>query len=174
MTHEVIPIPHPGLPALSAAMNLKGPKGMCFHRAVALCLDLSGSTLVVATLRAATEEEQVDHPERSSVPFIHAWVEFNDKLLAPSTIESMGGLVFIRPEEYYQVNGAKDIRRLTRNAIRKHVADKHVLRQLLEGIDPPRRGWLVGRLLDAAGVKYLITPGGGIIPVPEKQEGLVQ
>jgi len=168
--HQVIPIPHPQLKVLSAAMNLRGPKGMCFHRAVALCLDLPGSSVVVGTLRAATPEEQVGHPERSKVPFIHAWVEFQDKLMAPTTIEQMGGLVFIRPQEYYQVNGARDIRRLPRSAVANHVADQRVMRELLYGIHPGIPGYLVGRLLDAVGVKYLVTPQGGVIPMASATE----
>jgi hypothetical protein len=142
---------------------------MCFHRSVALCLDLPGSSLVVATLRAATAEEQVGHPERSPVPFIHAWVEFQDKLMAPSTIEQMGGLVYMRPENYYQINGARDIRRLPRRTVANHVADPYVMRQLLHGIQPPISGYLVARLLDAAGVKYLVSPSGGILPMASRE-----
>lgn len=170
--HQVIPVPHKDLPVLSAAMKLRGPKGMCFHRSVALCMDLPGSSVVVATLRAATEEEQVGHPERSTVPFIHAWVEFQDKLMAPSTIETMGGLVFIRPENYYEVNGARDIRRLPRSAVANHVVDQYVMRELRFGIHPGPPGYLVGRLLDAVGVKYLVSPSGGVLPIAAKEEQL--
>jgi hypothetical protein len=168
--HAVIPIPHPDLKVLSAAMKLRGPKGMCFHRSVALAMDLPSSAVVVATLRAATPEEQVGHPERSTVPFIHAWVEFQDKLMAPSTIEQMGGLVFMQPRNYYEVNGARDIRRLPRQALVNHVADNHVMRELLYGIHPGIPGYLVGRLLDAVGVKYLVSPQGGVIPLASRGE----
>lgn len=170
MSHQVIPIPHKDLPVLSAAMKLRGPRGMCFHRAVALCMDLPGSSVVVGTHRAATPEEQVGHPERSTVPFIHAWVEFQDKLMAPTTIEQMGGLVFMRPDNYYQVNGTRDIRRLPRSGVANHVADKYVMRELLHGIHPGVPGYMIGRLLDAVGVKYLVTPQGGVIPMASGTE----
>lgn len=170
--HQVIPIPHPQLKVLSSAMKLKSAStrsGMCFHRSVALCIDLPGSSVVVGTLRAATPEERQGHPERSDTPFIHAWVEFQDKLMAPTTIESQGGLVFMRPQEYYSINGARDIRRLSRDGVVNHVADEYVMRELLFGIHPGIPGYLVGRLLNAVGVKYLVTPHGGVIPMASKE-----
>jgi hypothetical protein len=134
VSHQVIPIPNLHLPFLSAAVKLRGVKGMCFHRSVALCLDLPGSSVVVGTLRAATPEERIGHEERSPVPFIHAWVEFEDKLMAPTTIEERGGLVFVRPEDYYRICGVRDIRSLTRSAMVEHVVDRHINRELLFGI----------------------------------------
>lgn len=171
--HQVIPIPNKNLPFISAAMKLRGSKGMCFHRSVALTLDLPGSSVVVGTLRAATEEERIGHPERSAVSFIHGWVEWDNKLMAPTTIESMGGLVFMRPEQYYNVNGARDIHRLSRSAMIEHVVDRHINRELLFGIHPGVPGYLVGRLLDAVGVKYIVTPHGGVVPVDTKLEDAI-
>jgi hypothetical protein len=165
--HTVIPVPHPDLKTLSAAMKLRGPKGMCFHRSVALCLDLPGSSIVVATLRAATPEEQAQNPtlNLSKVPFIHAWVEFNGAVIPPSYIERAGGLILVRPRDYYETNGARDIRRLPRSALVNHVVDERITRELLYGIHPGIPGYLVGRLLNAVGVKYLVTPQGGVIPI---------
>lgn len=163
--HQVIPIPHPHLPFLSAAMKLRGPRGMCFHRSVALCLDLPDSSIVVGTLRAATTEERAANPEWSAVPFIHAWVEFQDKLMAPSSIENQGGLVYSRPPQFYEVSGATNIRRLDRQAMVERVVDRHINRELLFGIRCPAPGYLVSRLLDAVGIKYLISPEGGVLPV---------
>ena len=170
--HTVIPVPNPDLKTLSAAMRLRGPKGMCFHRSVALCLDLPGSALVVATLRAATPEEQAQHPTLglSKVPFIHAWVEFQGAVVPPSYIEQAGGLILVRPQDYYQTNGARDIRRLPRQAVVNHVVDQLVMRELMFGIHPGIPGYLVGRLLDAVGVKYLVTPQGGVIPIASGTE----
>lgn len=168
--HYIIPVPNPQLPFLSGAMKLRGVKGMCFHRAVALCLDIPGSSVVVGTLRAATPEERIGHPERSTTPHLHAWVEFEGKLMAPTTIEANGGLVFVRPQEYYQICGATNIRRLSRSALTERVVDRHINRELLFGIRPLQPGYLVSRLLDAVGVKYIISPAGGVLPIGAKME----
>jgi hypothetical protein len=152
------------LPTLRSALKLEGPRGMCFHRSVALCLDLPGSEVVIATFRAATPEEAARIPNASDVPFLHAWVEWEGKVFAPTLIESHG-LIAQPPEGYHRVNGAKNIRRVSRRAIRKHVADKFVLNQLTGAPGPqPYHGYLVDRLLAAAGIKHIVERDGGVLP----------
>lgn len=156
------------LPMLRSAMEKCSPlpgHGMCFHWSVALCLDLPGSEVVIGTFRAATPEERERIPNASDVPFIHAWVEWEGKVFAPTTLASTGyQFNAMPPEGYYEVNGAKNLRRVSRRTIRKHVADKAVLHQLLTGQQPKGQGYLVDRLMEAAGIKHAVV-GGGVLPV---------
>jgi hypothetical protein len=153
-----------GLPTLSASMQLSGPRGMCFHRAIALCLDLPGSELIVATLRAATLEERKLVPNASPVRFFHAWVEWQSRLLAPSTIEQAGGnLLSLYPTEYYLKNGVQDPRRISRDRV-KEFCDDLILSHLLYGTAVPH-GYVVDRLFGAAGLRYKVSPQGGVIPL---------
>jgi hypothetical protein len=161
----MIPVPNKDLPYLSATMNLVSTTGrrLCFHRAVALCLDLPGSEVVLGTVQAATPEEHAANPETSTEPFIHAWVEAQGVLMSPTTIEAANGyLGFMVPEHYYHVNGVTDIRRVTRHAIRR-MCDKTIRDHLLYGTPTPS-GYLVSHLLAAGGVKYKLSPLGGVLP----------
>jgi hypothetical protein len=152
------------LPTLSAAMGLSGPRGMCFHRSIALCLDLPMSELIVATLRAATAEERAKHPEYSDVPFFHAWVEWQGNLLAPTTIELRGGqLLPMNPQEYYALNGVTDIKRLTREFV-EDFCDNLILNHLRYGHRVPH-GYVVDRLFGAIRTRYKLSDRGGVIPL---------
>jgi hypothetical protein len=156
------------LPTLRSALRLKSPtgNGMCFHWSVAMCIDLPGSEVVIATFRAATPEERKDIPNASDVPFLHAFVEWQGQVFAPTTLARTGGqFAAMNPAEYYAKNGATNVRRVSRRTIRKHVADGFVMQQLLGGPSPQApTGYLVERLLKAAGVKYLVTRDGGVVP----------
>jgi hypothetical protein len=155
------------LPTLRSALRLKSPtgNGLCFHWSVAMCIDLPGSEVVLATFRAATEDEAKHIPGASDVPFIHAWVEWRGFVFAPTTLTRTGGqFAGMPPAEYYSKNDARDIRRVSRKAVLKHVADKFVMYQLLGEPGPlPPTGYLVGRLLATAGVKHTVV-GGGVLP----------
>jgi hypothetical protein len=166
----MITLPNTALPTLSCAMRLESAtgRGLCFHRAVALCLDLPGSAVVLATLRASTDEELLENPDRSPVPFIHAWVEYLDRVLAPTTIEEVGGLAGMDPTQYYALNGATDMRRLPRATV-KRLVDKEMLDQLLYGIEPRRRGYLVNTILTAAGIKFKTNYLGGVLPLTTEE-----
>lgn len=158
----MIEIPNPMLPTLSAAMALSGPRGMCFHRSMALCLDLEGSFLVIGTLRAATKKELLENPERSKVRFYHAWVEYEGLLLSPTTIEEAKGLPLIRPKDYYEVNKVHNPRYLPHSMV-KDIADPPILAHLKLG-HRLSTGYLVNRLFQVAGLEYRLSEQGGVIP----------
>lgn len=151
------------LPTLSAAMELSGPRGMCFHRSIALCLDLPSSWLIVAKLRAATPEEQKRIPNASPVPFFHSWVELNDVIYAPTTIEVMGGLKPMPRNDYYTLNGVSDVRYLSHKKVKTKIADRLILNHLNFGTPIPP-GYLVEKLFEAAQLKYKVSEQGGVIP----------
>jgi hypothetical protein len=150
---------------LKAAMRFTGDQGPCFHRAAALVLDLPGSELCMGTFRAATEEELKISPNSSDEPFIHAWVEHNGVVYAPTTIEAAG--MALRPfttAYYYGENGAKDIHRLSRKDLIS-LSGKYGISQFLLHSKPLKEGASFGAILmDAAGLKWKDSEKGGIIP----------
>lgn len=150
---------------LEGAMRLTGPRGMCFHRSVALVLDVPGAELCFGTFRAATDDEaRAIGPLASRRPFIHCWVEYKGLAWAPSLIDTMGGLKPMRPDEYYKVNGASNIVVMRRPAVlalsRRHGFISHLRygKELRPGVS------FGTVLLEAAGIEWEVTPEGGVIP----------
>src|SRR5262245_50344568 len=80
------------LPHLDRVMWFSGEndRGPCFHRSVALLMDMPRGKLAIGTLRAARPEELEHTPNASLVPFIHCWVELEGYVLAPTTVERAG------------------------------------------------------------------------------------
>lgn len=111
------------LPHLLGAMNLVGPRGLCFHRAVGLVLDIgppNPATLVIGRIRAANEEERERiGNDASTEPFVHAWVEWRGAVWAPTIIEAAGGLFPVDPDLYIERNGARVLARLTRGQVKR-------------------------------------------------------
>lgn len=158
------------LPTLRAALKLSGPLGMCFHRAYAMCLDLPGSKLCIGTFKPGTPEECAADPRVSDVPFLHAWVEWKGKAFAPTTLERTGGEFYaMDPQSYYRVNGARQIRKLSRPTV-KAITDEAIRDQLLHGKRPPVDGYLVARLLQAAKIPHKVVDDGGVLPASGDDE----
>lgn len=152
---------------LEYAMRLADPKGaagMCFQRSYALALDLPGSSVCIGTFRAATRRERKENPAASRVPFIHAWVEWEGYVFAPTTIERFGKLQRIDRDPYYRANDIKDVRVLHPMQLSvftgKHNLSTRILRE-----DPQALGReFVVTLLREAGVEWKYSKQGGIIP----------
>ena len=155
------------MPTLEAALRFKGAKGElgnCFRLAVALCLDCVPDRggpepeLVIGTLRAGTPEEIAEDPNVSPVPFIHCWVEWEGAILAPTTLRKTGGkLMPINPAAYYEMNGVRDTKRLSRDSI----VQMNVRLMILQGM----RFDLTARLLALAGIDWKTCPQrGGVVP----------
>lgn len=123
----MIPRQDPRLPAklphLVGAMNLVGPRGLCFHRAVGFVLDVgppNPAKLVIGRIREANEAERnAMGPEASPTPFIHAWCEWRGEVFAPTLIERAGGLFPVDRKQYYSYNGVKVLATLTRGDVKK-------------------------------------------------------
>lgn len=150
-------------------MNLTGPRGLCFHRAVAFMLDVGPPdppTLVIGRIREANEEEKaVLGPDASPTPFVHAWCEWKGHVWAPTTIERAGGLVPIDKETYLGRNGAKVLATLSRGDV-KRLDRLHGYSAHLKRFTPLKGGESFGgSLLAAAGVPWRDNGLGGVEPV---------
>lgn len=166
----MIPRQDPRLPAkmphLVGAMNLEGPRGLCFHRAVGLVLDLGPPKppeLVIGRIREATEEERERiGPDASPTPFIHAWCEWHGEIFAPTLIEALGGLLPVGREEYLERNGAVELARLSRGDV-KRLDRIHGYSAHLRKFTPLKGGESFGgSLLKAAGVQWRDNGLGGV------------
>jgi hypothetical protein len=157
------------MPHLDGAMNLTGPRGLCFHRAAGLVLDLPPATLAVGTFPAATSEQQQENPEFSSVDFLHAWVEVKDWVLAPTLIERAQAegthWIFLK-RDYYAANCPRDIAHLSRGKLKK-LSTEYGLGKHLIHFTPLKHGAKFGDIiLDAVGIKFVVTSRGGVLPAP--------
>lgn len=159
----LIPVDPVRFPTLHPALWLTGPRGMCFHRSVALVLDSPAARLCIGTVRAATPEELEAIPEASTEPFIHAWCEIGDVVLPPSLIETFGGRLpsFLR-SAYYDKNGVRDVRSVPRAKLLKLAAQYDWFNHLRHHTPIPSSFGTV--LLDAAGVAWRPTEAGGVVP----------
>lgn len=160
------------MPHLWGAMHMIGyaGNGLCIHRAAGFVLDTPGAELCFGTFRAASPEELAVDPRGSTEPFIHAWAELEGYAYAPTTIEAMGRLVPIDRDYYYRINGARDIRRLSRKDVLR-ISGEIGLSAHLRHDKPTRNGASVGQtLMDAAGVRHAVTADGGIIPATEERQ----
>jgi hypothetical protein len=148
-------------------MSVQGTSGtgVCFHRSAALVLDLPGSELCIGTFRGATDEELKLNPKASTEPFLHAWVEHNGLVYAPTTIEANNNT--LRPytkAEYYEVHDAKDIHRLSRRDLISLSGKIGLSQHLLHGKPTKNDASVGGSILDAAGVEWKDSATGGVIP----------
>jgi hypothetical protein len=138
--------------------------GQCFHRGVALTLDMPLATLCIGTLREATPEEQETIKGASTEPFIHCWIEVREIVYAPTTIEAAGELVAWPKDEYYSRNGVSDVTRASRAKIlrlsKEHNWSSHMLRGKPYKLAAP----LGGVLLIELKIRHKLSAGGGVIP----------
>lgn len=170
LSRDAIMMPVSMLPHLNAAMAYKGRDGSnsCVQRSVALALDLRGSVVTFGTLRAATPEqiEAGEVPANASrVPFIHCWVERGDTLYAPTTVERTGGcLVPMKREAYYELNGARDVRRVPLHDFRRIARRFGLSAALKHKSQRFGDGKVTEALLDAAGVRYVLSENRSLLP----------
>jgi len=136
------------LPSLEAAMVVLQPttpgKGMCFHWSAAIMLDveLSGVELCIAILHG---------------DLIHAWVEYQGHVFAPTLIERMGSLHPIPVPLYYRENRVRNVKRLTREQV---ISIPNITEHLTTGV-PLGEGRALGdELMNMAGIKWKTTPAG--------------
>lgn len=163
-TYASPPLPA-AMPILSGAVELTGPRNMCFHRSVAFVLDVPGSSLFVGTFRAATPEERLEHPEYSAVPFIHCWAEFQGNIYAPTTIEMMEGVLApMNKLLYLAMNGAENIKRLPRSKVQQ-LADRFDIVEHLTKDWKLRHGRKFADIfLEVMDVDYELSPQKGVVP----------
>lgn len=153
---------------MRGALDLTFNGGSCFFRAAAYVLDVPGSELCIGTFRAATADEiaqmpVAEIPFASTVPFLHAWVEREDYVYAPTLLERFGTIPRFHRAVYYAENGAKDIVRLRRSQILKLSGEIGLSAYFRKGT-PTKRN-LVDALLELAGIDYAICERhGGIVP----------
>lgn len=151
----------PDMKHLRGAMRMRSPvpgQGLCFHRAVGFVLDITTAKLVIGTIRESTPEEiELLGPNSSTVPFIHAWCEVRDAVIAPTTYERAGNkLVPMDRRSYYEKNGVRDVHRFDRAWVKRlaklHGFDKHLAehRPLPEGVS------FAQTILDEGGIPYRI------------------
>jgi hypothetical protein len=163
------------LPHLSAALAFRGRggSGSCTLRSYALALDLRLAVITFGTFRAATDDEAAQiGPRASREPFIHCWVEVGDKVLAPTTIERTGGvLVPMGRESYYDVNGARDIRPVPRDAFEAIARRYRLSAALRHGSARAGSGDIAGALLEAAGVRYRLGEHRALLPIDRPSVG---
>lgn len=163
------------LPLLWSVINNMESKhianGLCFHRSVALILEIPvAAELCMGVLRAATEEERKTIPDASPEPFIHCWVEYGGNVIAPTTYEAFGGKILpMERISYYTKNGIVEgtVHRLPRPIVKK-LARKYNVVQHLRSLKPLSNGAKFASIfLDAANIPYRINERGGIIPLKE-------
>jgi hypothetical protein len=148
-----------------AAVGAAG-NGSCFHRAVALCLDMPRVRIAIGTVRAATADERRSIPNASTVPFIHAWCELGkDTVYTPTLVERWDGLIPFDREQYYHFNGVSNVHHVSRKRVmdlaKLHSWSSHILR------DKPRK--LVPTLgqviLEASGIPHMVNEDRGVTPL---------
>lgn len=161
------------LPHLDGALRLTADRGLCFHRAAGLVLDLPPATLAVGTLPAATHEQHSLDPNVSMVDFIHAWVEVQDLVLAPTLLERSRetGMPWVFPKDvYYSVNSPRDVSHMTRGRL-KQLSVEYGLADHLKNFTPLKNGAKFGDvILNEMGVAFVVTGRGGVIPAPVGRE----
>lgn len=162
------PIAIPGLKHLNSALNYEARvhnTATCIQRSTALAMDLNGSHMVFGTFRPGDAEERAKSPEVSTVPFIHAWVEWRGWVYAPTTLEKTRmALVPFNPVDYYRANGARDIRRVPRELFKAIVRKYELSSAFRHNRDRAGSGEVSEALLRAAGVKYRISDQRTILP----------
>lgn len=161
------PIPAVALKHLHGSMQFsaRNGKGNCFQRSAALALDLSGSEIVFGTLRAANLKEVFEIPGASLEPFIHAWVEWRGFVYAPTTVERANGmLVPFEQQDYYQRNGATNIRRLPRAEFERIARRFRLSAAFRHAKQRAGDGEITTAMLDAAGVRWKLSENRSVMP----------
>lgn len=149
---------------LQSALNFETQAGACFIRSIALALDLPQSELVFGEFRAASAHELLTVPNASPEPFIHAWVEMNGKVYAPTLIAKMGGLPAVSRDAYYATNMVARTWRVDQATLQT-VAKKFKLASAFRhGKNRAGKGDVTETLLKAAGVPYKISERRTAIP----------
>ena len=129
--------------------------GICFHLSAALCLDFVQSEIVFGSL--------IGDGDR----FIHAWVERNGHVYAPTTIGEDNRLAPMGVRNYYAVNQVEDARRLSRPDLLAAFRGCNLPAFLTKGRPLPSRVSFVPHLLDAAGVRWMKNEASGVVPWQE-------
>lgn len=93
-------------------------EGLCFHRSVALVLDVPTAVLVIGLMEPVTEEE-LEIEGTSAVPWLHAWVEIGDEVIAPTLVERVGYLYALPRHVYYTQNPMVGREEVSRSTIMK-------------------------------------------------------
>lgn len=154
---------------LSGAMTFVGKSpggGACVQRAAALTLDLREALLTFGTfVHPITSPEDAAQPGRHDSPFIHAWVEWQGAVYAPTLMERHGTVLRpIEPADYYRVNNATNIRRTPREAFDKVARRYRLAAAFKHGSARAGSGEITEALLAAAGVRWTLTPDRALIP----------
>lgn len=126
-------------------------KGMCFHWSAALILDLEsydGAELCIGIL----------HDN-----LIHAWVEYEEFVYAPTLILVLGKLLPVPVSLYYAENKVRDVKRLTREQVVSLGAYQH----LTTGHPLPDGRALGDDLMRLAGIEWIKTQQGTAVARPE-------
>lgn len=160
------------MPHLVGALKMEASPGqkLCVHCAAGFVLDTPGATFACATFSPATPEQAALIPNASNVPFIHAWAEYRDDVWSPTAIDQMGGQ--LRPmnrEGYYRVNGATDVKLLTRRQLLKVAKEIGLSRHLRLGV--PAKASVGSSILTAAGKAHRSGPDGALLPPVETANG---
>jgi hypothetical protein len=157
------------LPHMNGAkkMTAPGEMNLCVHVSAGFVLDVPGSELVFGTFRAATDEEALDillaHGKQASrEPMIHAWAEWQGKVWSPTTMR-----VFPR-EMYYELNGASDIKKLSRPALLKLSREFGLSRHLRLHVPHKCPVSFASTLCEAAGKAFRDDPTGALLPPLEE------
>lgn len=160
---------------LQAALNLQSRNGQntCVQRAAALMLDLpADATLVFGVVRAASADEQAKDPRASPVPFIHAWVEYAGQLYAPTLIERFKGELRPIPiDVYYHTNAVTRTWRLGNAGFMQVARRWKLAASLKHGGARAGRGEVADALLQAAGVRYVLSARNTLLPVEGASHG---
>jgi hypothetical protein len=152
---------------LSAALAFKGRNGMgsCVLRSVALALDLPRAVITFGTIRAANEAEIATIPNASLVPFIHCWLEVDDVVIAPTTLERTAGvLVAMDRKSYYETNGVYSVRPVPRAAFDAIARRFRLSAAFRHGSGRAGKGNVAEALLAAANVRYVLGEHRALLP----------
>jgi hypothetical protein len=149
-----------------AVANLVGSTGLgtCSFRSAAFVLDVPGAELCVGVLAGATEEELLANPNASLTPFIHAWVERSQIVFSPTQIEREGGLTPWPKHVYYEANGVRDARALSRPALLKLSREIGLSAHLRLGRPLRTDASFAFMVLEMVGMPYGIAGDGGLVP----------
>jgi hypothetical protein len=150
---------------LTAALGFSTNFGSCFIRSTALMLDLPGATLVYGVVKASTPEELAKSNNSSPVPFIHAWVEYQGKVFAPTLIERFGSLHSIAKEAYYETNGVTTTWRLESAAFMSVAKRFKLASAFKHGSARPGKGEVTEAFLNAAKVRYKLSDRRTVLPI---------
>lgn len=138
--------------------------GTCFYRAAGLVLDWPGAVLCIGTFAGATGQEKLI-ANAAPKDFIHAWVEKDGAAYAPTLLSgsnrNMGPLPL---DEYLEVNGARDIHRMSRSDLLKLSGEYGLSSHLRNGTPVKKSKTLPLVLLESLAVDYRLEDGQVVAP----------